>query len=549
MVLASLTEGVGILLLVPLLGLLGGGGAGGNPLVQGLLDALQMTGLPVSVGGLLAAFLVLIALRSAVQYSRERLGASLQHQVVDRVRERCFSALLGVEWRWMLSGRKSDHANLLLTDVSRVGMGLNFGLGLLAALATLLAYLATAFVLSWSMTGVVLASGGLVLWLLAGHRREALRLGQTLGQANRALQGNVQESLAGIKLAKILGNESRHLDYFRQTTDQLRKQQLRFMADTSLSRAFFQMGGAVLLAVYLYLGLSVWATPLPELLTLVVLFARMIPLFMTAHQQYHHWLYAMPALGQIDSLLQACQKAAEPALLPGAAPIPIQDAIVLEAVSVRYEGRDPPALSSVSARFPARTTTAIMGASGAGKSTLADVLMGLLVPDEGHVFVDGVSLTGSRRMAWRRSVAYVPQEVFLFHDTIRNNLRWAAPEAGEEELRRALEQAAADFVFQLPQGLETVVGDSGIRLSGGERQRLAIARALLKRPSLLILDEATSALDLENEARVRQAIENLHGGLTVVIIGHRLPTLEHADQVVVMAHGRIARQGTWAEIH
>lgn len=548
MVMVSLTEGVGLLLLVPLLGLLGGQGDGGNPLVTHLLATLQAVGMPLSVGGLLVAFLVLIGFRSAVQYARERLAAKLQHQIVDRMRERCFAALLGVEWRWIAAGRKANHANLLLTDVSRVGVGLNFGLSLLVALVTLLAYVFAAFVLSWSMAAVVLISGGLVFGLLSRHRRGALLLGRSLGNANRALHGNVQESLAGIKLAKILGNESRHLASFLKSTGHLREQQLSFVADTSLSRALFQVGGAVLLCAYLYLGLTVWRVPLPELLTLVLLFSRMIPLSMTAHQQYHHWLHAMPALNEIDELLRACRQAAEPEAPVAGVTLPVRESVTLRRVSVRYEGRDQPALKEISVRFPARTTTAIMGPSGAGKSTLADVLMGLLYPDEGELEVDGVPIVGEMRMAWRRSVAYVPQEVFLFHDSIRNNLLWAAPDASEAALHLALQQSAADFVFELPQGLDTQVGDGGVRLSGGECQRIAIARTLLQRPSLLILDEATSSLDMENEARVRQAIENLHGDLTVVIIGHRLPTLEHADLVVVLAQGCIAQQGRWAEM-
>jgi ATP-binding cassette subfamily C protein len=186
-----------------------------------------------------------------------------------------------------------------------------------------------------------------------------------------------------------------------------------------------------------------------------------------------------------------------------------------------------------------------MGPSGAGKSTLADVLMGLLTLDSGGLRVDGTEISGHRRMAWRRSVAYVPQEVFLFHDSIRNNLAWGKQDASEADMVAALGRAAAEFVFDLPNGLDTVVGDGGVRLSGGERQRIALARALLKKPSLIILDEATSALDMDNEARVRRAIEGLHGDLTVVIIGHRLPTLEHADQVVRLDQGRIAACGTW----
>ena len=193
-------------------------------------------------------------------------------------------------------------------------------------------------------------------------------------------------------------------------------------------------------------------------------------------------------------------------------------------------------------------TLGLVGESGAGKSTLADVLMGLIAPDSGTLCVDGSEITGPARMRWRASVAYVPQDAFLFHDSIRRNLLWAKPDASDDELHQALTRAAADFVLQLPKGLDTMVGDGGVLLSGGERQRIALARALLKRPALLILDEATSALDRGNETRIRQAIENLHGDLTVVIIGHRLATLEHADQVVVLAQGRVKAQGQWQDV-
>jgi ATP-binding cassette subfamily C protein len=545
MTLASLTEGIGLLLLVPLLEILGGT-ANRNALVQGLLDGLSFLGLVPTIGGLLLAFLALVGVRSLIQYRRGRLGVSLQHQLVDRLRLRAYAALLGVEWRWISASRRADQANLLITDISRIGVGLHFGLGLLATAVTLLAYLAAAFALSWTMTSLALVSGGLVFGLLAGQRRQALALGRALGQASRDLQGTVQESLAGIKLTKILGQEARHLDQFRQTLDRLRDRQVRFAASTNRSQALFQVGGAALLAGYLYVGLALWQTPLPELLTLVLIFSRLIPQFLSAQQQFHHWLHALPALEETERLLAECQDAAEPADAQPPGPWPVHTAIRLAAVSLTYTGRDRPALDGVTLTFPAHTSTAIMGASGAGKSTLADVLMGLLSPDAGQVTIDGQALTGGQRRAWRHSVAYVPQEVFLFHDSIRNNLLWGWPAARDADLRQALERAAADFVFHLPQGLETLVGDGGVRLSGGERQRLALA--LLKRPSLLILDEATSALDRENEARVRAAIEGLHGDLTLVVIGHRLATLEHADQVVVLAAGRVAAQGTWRAV-
>jgi len=266
MVLASLTEGIGLLLLVP------------------LLKWLNQPERAQHTAALLAGFVLLVALRSVVQYGREQRGQRLQFELVDALRQRCFAALLQVEWRWLTSTRHADHANLLLSDVNRVGVGLHFGLNLLASSITLLAYLLTAAALSWQLTLLALCSGALVFSLLAGQRRHALQLGHSLTQASRALQGNVQESLAGIKLAKILAAEQRQLDQFEHTTARLRTQQLEFSASTGWSRAGFQVAGAALLAGYLYLGLTWWQTPVPVLLTLVLIFSRLVPLLMSAHQ-------------------------------------------------------------------------------------------------------------------------------------------------------------------------------------------------------------------------------------------------------------------------
>jgi ATP-binding cassette subfamily C protein len=228
----------------------------------------------------------------------------------------------------------------------------------------------------------------------------------------------------------------------------------------------------------------------------------------------------------------------------------VDEAIELQGAVLRRAGRQAPALDGAFLRIAPRTTTAVIGPSGAGKTTLADVLAGLLPLDAGTLSIDGVAVAGADRVRWRHSVAYVTQEVFLVHDTVRNNLCWgAAPhERDDAALADALRQAAAEFVFALPHGLETMIGDGGAMLSGGERQRLALARALLRRPSLLILDEATSALDVDSEARIGAALRTLHGDLTILLIGHRLATLEHADQVLVMERGRIVRSGDWTQL-
>ncbi|WP_220815156.1 ABC transporter ATP-binding protein [Pseudomonas paralcaligenes] len=544
--LSGLTEGIGILLLVPLLEMLQDAG---TTMLKPVEQAFRVLGVTPSAAALLALFTLLVGLRCAIQYGREQLALHLQHRVVDDLRLECFRALLGTEWRWLAERRQSDHTSLLLNDINRIGQGLGFGLGLLSSMATMLVYLATAFLLSWQMAGLALASGLLVWALLRGHRRRALGLGQGLLVANRDLQGNMQDSLATIKLAKILGSEARHFDELRQTTDRLRTQQLRFAANSSLSKALFQTLGTALLAIYLFVGLNLWRTPLAEMVVLVLIFARLIPMFVGAQQQLHHWLHSMPALLEVDRLLGECRASAEPVNgLEAIEPLALKREIRLHGVSLHYSDRSASALDGLSLCFPALGSTAIIGASGSGKSSLADLLAGLLTPDQGSIEVDGIPLLGEARMRWRRSVAYVPQEVFLFHDSIRGNLLRGDPQATEADLRHVLQRAAADFVFRLPQGLDTMVGDAGVRLSGGERQRLALARALLRKPALLILDEATSALDPDNERRIQGAIDNLQGEITLVIIGHRQAALEHVEHVIVLDQGRLLTEGDWTRI-
>jgi ATP-binding cassette subfamily C protein len=548
MVLASLSEGIGITLLVPLLEMLQSGMTPTTGIAIQFNGLSNLVGVPYYSISVLLLFLLLQALRIALQSSREIISSRLQFDLVDRLRERCFMAVLRSEWHWLSQRNNAQYANLLLTDINRVGVGVNFFLQLCSGSVLMLAYSVAALWLSLPITLLVLVMGLIFILAENGLRRKALLLGNRIGQTSHSLHSAVQESLAGMKLAKILGNEERHLYKFQESMQAFRQHQFDFQRSSSRSKAKMQLGSVVILVVMLYAGFAVWRLPMAELATLIFVFARLMPLGSQLQQQVHHWLHALPALENANRLLSECRNAAEPADDPALPPLCLQHDLTLGLVSFGYPGRERHALSAINLHLPAKSTTAIIGASGAGKSTLADVLMGLLRPDTGSICIDGQILDDAERLRWRRSVAYVPQETILFNDSIRANLLWAMPDATDAELWQALDKAAADFVPQLPDGLDTIVGDQGLRLSGGERQRIALARALLGKPSLLILDEATSALDMDNEERIRQAIVNLHGDLTVVAIGHRMATLQHADQVLVMEAGMIVAQGSWQEV-
>jgi ATP-binding cassette subfamily C protein len=268
-----------------------------------------------------------------------------------------------------------------------------------------------------------------------------------------------------------------------------------------------------------------------------------MPRLSAVQQGYQSFANLLPAFLSVAEMQTRCEAAAE-SKAERTEEIELREAIRFEDVSFAYD--ETPVLRDLNLTIRAGETTAIVGPSGVGKSTIADLVTGLIEPRAGRVLVDAIPLNADRMKSWRDQIGYVVQDTFLVHDTIRANLLWAHPAATEEELHRALTWAAAEeFVARTAEGLNTVVGDRGVLLSGGERQRLALARALLRKPSLLILDEATSTLDSENEQRIQRALEELRGRMTILIISHRLSTVRNADVIHVLADGRVLESGTW----
>jgi ATP-binding cassette subfamily C protein len=286
-----------------------------------------------------------------------------------------------------------------------------------------------------------------------------------------------------------------------------------------------------------------------QLLFLILVFARLMPTLAEIQNSGNVVALMLPLHDKLVRLLSSARAARED--LPSGAGQPIAVAREINVLGLRFrydKARGPDVLRDLSLTIPARSIVAISGASGAGKSTLADIILGLLVPDAGSISLDGEPLTAQRLAAWRRSVAYLPQDNVLFNQTVRANVLWGSHDAGDEELCATLAQTGmAELIDAMPQGLDTLIGERGSRLSGGQRQRLALARALLRRPTLLILDEATNALDEESEGAVWKVLESLRSTATILIIAHRDSTLRKADFVAVIENGAISRFGPGRE--
>jgi ATP-binding cassette subfamily C protein len=503
-------------------------GLDGGPSATLPLGALgQVLGLE----GALLAYLVLAAVGGVVVYGHAVAVQGLVQDYGDGRRRRLLGAVLAMTWGAPPLRRPAELVHALTQESAQNGFATRQFLNLLGVAAQLPALLAAALAISLPFTLAAVGVSALLLLALLPLSRRAHALASAQVEAGREVHAGLAEQLAGFRTLKILGAEAKCLDDLDLRLDRLRRAQMdqtrAVAAGTQIQRLIMAMAAAA----GVWVGLGWLRVPTADLLALVLLFGRIVMVGSRFQEQVRQLLRLLPVHASLERRLRACRAAAEPKSAVPLAPCRLQREIRLERLGFAVPG-EPAILSGLDAVIPAGGITALSGPSGAGKSTLADLLMGLSAPTAGRLLIDGVPLDGAARLAWRSQVAYVPQDCFLFNDTIRANLRLACPQADDAALWGALEQAAADFVRTLPQSLETSAGDRGLRLSGGERQRILLARALLQRADLLVLDEATSALDEAAETQVLAALERMRGRVTMVVISHRPRLAAIADQVI-----------------
>jgi ATP-binding cassette subfamily C protein len=542
----TLTEGVSLLLLVPLLQVVGldmGQSTVGR--VAGFLTSIfEVVGARPTLILVLGLYVVVISARSFVSSRQTVVSTTIAHEFKVHLRQRLYRAIVNTDWLFFSRSRASDFTHALTTELDRVGRATRQLLRLIAEVGVAAVYILVAVFLSPAVSALAFVSA-IGLMLLLRPKMQATRAGmKEASRATKGLYAAASEQLSGTKTIKSFGAEERNVAIFSGFTERIASLYIDASRHGAAASLWLNIGMVLVLSLIVYVSVEILGTPASQLLLLLYLFAMITRMLTRVQTHYHEFIIDSPAFTTVTELEARCEAAAEP---EPARPegIELRKDARLEGVSFAYQDSgEPLVISELSLSIPAGKTTAIVGPSGAGKSTIADLMMGLIQPNQGWVLVDERPLRAEQRRAWRRQIGYVPQDTFLFHDTVRENLLWARPGASDGEIREALRLAAAeDFVSRLPEGMETVLGDRGVRLSGGERQRLALARALLRKPSLLILDEATSNLDSENERRIQGAIEELHGSMTILIITHRLFTTRSADVIYVLEQGRLVESG------
>jgi len=555
MVMISLLEGIGIFLLIPLIHVSGifSLDIDAIPLLSmfSFLHALPSKfGLPLILG----IYILIVVCQTLMQRSLSIRNVRMVYSFSRELRLETYRTLLEANWNYFVKKRKSDLIASMTVELARVVSGLNLILLLVTSVIFTFFQVALALWLSVKMTLFVLM-GGIILVLFAkSYLNKARAIGNQTSELAQSYYAGITDQLNGIKDIKSNTLERSRLHWLETLTKGMLQEQIDYVKLRTSSQVLYKISSALLIAVFIYFSVG-FIQAQPELLiVMIIIFSRLWPKFSDIQSNLQQISSTIPAFKSLLDLQHECQEASE--RLEGiqsnhlVEPLCIDRHIQCRDLYYRYDNKEAEyALQDINLIIPSNQMTAIVGRSGAGKSTLIDLLMGMLQPTSGQVLLDGIPLTTDNLVSLRQAISYVPQDPFLFNGSIRDNLTMIKPGASLVEIWEALEfSSAAEFVRKLPQGLDTIIGDRGVKLSGGERQRLVLARAILKKPSILVLDEATSALDTENETRIQEAIERIKGSMTIIVIAHRLSTIRNADQVIVLDQGQIIQTGAFGQL-
>ncbi|HYK74697.1 MAG TPA: ABC transporter ATP-binding protein, partial [Pseudoneobacillus sp.] len=522
--LMGLLDGIGIFLLIPLLSIIG------------LVD-LNLPNIPFfhmlnffveipkeeALLIILFVYLTLVITQSLVSRNVGLRDIRIHTGFINNIRLELYESLLKANWEFFIKRRKSDLVNSLTSELGIVTNSTFLLLQFLASLVFTAIQVVLAMFVSFKMTLLVLVCGLFVSILSRRFIRKSRQLGTVMNELSQSYLAGIYDHFNGVKDIKSNLLENSQFNWLSNWSEKVAIERFESAKSRSNSKFIYKVFSSIMIALFIYGSFKLFQSYGASLLLIIVIFSRLWPRFTGIQSSLENISSALPAVQKIIDLQEDCQKSEDlSGLLSVTGKVTqrmkLNHSLECSDVYFRYNREHSKfTLNNIKINIPANKMTAIVGKSGAGKSTLIDILMGLIKPEKGNILIDGKGLTDYDFLILRNSISYVPQDPFLFHGTIRDNLVMIEPSATDEDMWAALEfSSAAEFVHSLPNGLDTIIGDRGIKLSGGERQRLVLARAILKKPSILILDEATSALDSVNELKIQKAIEQLKGKMTVI---------------------------------
>lgn len=537
LLLAGVAQGISVSSLLPLLTLVAGDGAAdSSPIGRAVVGALQWLDLAPTAGVLLALIVGGTALKAVlVLLANRQIGDTVAHITTDLC-DGLIRALLAARWEYYIHAPLGAFANAVALEATRAASAYLRAATMLTLGLQGVVYAAIACLLDWRAALLALTVGAAMTALLHALVRVSRRAGTRETRLARSLLAQLTDVLRAIKPLKAMGREDLLAPLLEGETRGLHRAIEMEVLSKAAMRALREPLIVVALAAGAFAALGLFGLPLATVVMLGLLCLRTLDTLGRMQSEYQDLATCESAFWSLRTMTREAEAARE-RRRPGAAPVLRRD---VRLADVTFAYADTPVLERASLRVPAGELTVLTGPSGGGKTTIADLIVGLVEPQAGAVWVDDAPLQGLDTDRWRGAIGYVPQEAWLLHDSVAANVTLGDPELTAADVDAALHAAGAtDVVAALPAGVDTVVGERGLRLSGGQRQRIALARALVRRPALLILDEATTALDPESEAAICATLRLLRGRVTILAICHHGRLIDDADHLHRVAGGTI----------
>lgn len=493
--------------------------------------------------------IVIYVVKNVYLWIEQNLILKFTYGVQQKLSTRLLTTYLAEPYTFHLNKNIAELQRSMQEDTGLFTQVLMHTLQLIAEVVVCVVLGVYLFSVSNSITVVIV---GLLILCVVLFTKLTKRFTEELGKESQLYKGKlyqwVNQSLGGVKEVKVLNREdffiSSYRDYYTLYIKGVRINRLLSISPKYMVEAVCMTGLLIAIILKLNFGHGELDTFIPQLATFAVAAFRLLPSVGRINEHVNNILYAVPSVDLIYGDLKGIEDYQESKGEEEGKEWSFEHEITAKHITYAYPNTDTNVLEDANCVIPKGKTVAFIGSSGAGKTTMADIILGLLAPQRGKILVDDIDVFKNLTM-WHHQIGYIPQVIYLSDDTIRNNIAFGIHEdqIDEEAVRTALKKAQlAEFVDTLPDGLDTIVGDRGVRLSGGQRQRIGIARALYHDPEILVLDEATSALDNETETAVMEAIESLQGSKTMIIIAHRLTTIQNADIIYEVGDGKVTER-------
>ena len=517
--------------------------------LKGAYDFLQIDSDKHFVAVLSAGIILIYIIKNVYLILEKSYIFRFSYNMQMKLSTRLLNTYMREPYTFHLNKNIATLQRILQEDTSRFMQVIMYSLELVAELAVCLVIGVALLFVSKSITIIVL---GLMVVCVGSFLMFTKNYSRRLGQRNQGYQGKIfqwmNQSLGGIKEIKILERDIFFMDeysrYYIKYAKGLCMARTISIIPKYVVEAVAITGLLIAIIIKLIFGEADMTAYITQLGVFAVAAFRLMPSIGRINEHATNTLYALPSVDLIYHDLREIEEYIEKQDSEAVEAWELQSGITVRNVTYRYPDTEEPVIKAASLFIPKGKTVAFIGASGAGKTTMVDIILGLLTPQEGVVLADDINVH-ERPKTFHAQVGYIPQVIYLSDDTIRNNIAFGIKESeiDERKVHQAMEKAQLkEFVDNLPYGLDTIVGDRGIRLSGGQRQRIGIARALYHDPEILVLDEATSALDGDTESAVMEAIEHLQGTKTMIIIAHRLTTIRNADEIYEVGGGEVIKK-------